>query len=250
MNTTDTEQKPATVSFSRAKQTLAGTGTPAPTSTAVVPAAAPGAVTTPGNPAQGLVGEFDSSDLKKPPVLKYVTGNAELAAENPEWANKFVWDGAICFGAEVVVIPTRVTKTYREKRPYPDNNPTPPASFKTKAEADASGLPIVDVGLVELLIELTKEQSELAPAQSWVVDLGGKPYLPAVGWYQATAYDVVRTLVSDYGRHLKGRFANGQYKLQTKVFQGKTGPYRAPVLKAHGATPKEVSDAIAAEFKI
>ena len=163
------EQKPATVSFSRAKQTLAA-APPQPQSTAVVPAAAaPGALTTPGNPAQGLVGEFDSSDLKKPPVLKYVTGNAELATENPEWANKFVWDGAICFGAEVVVIPTRVTKTYREKRPYPDNNPTPPASFKTKAEADASGLPIVDVGLVEFLIELTKEQAESAPAQAnWV----------------------------------------------------------------------------------
>ena len=243
------EQKPAIVSFSRAKQTLAA-APPQPQSTAVVPAAAPGALTTPGNPAQGLVGEFDSSDLKKPPVLKYVTGNAELAAENPEWANKFVWDGAICFGPEVVVIPTRLTKNYREKRPYPDNNPTPPASFKTKAEAEASGLPIVDVGLVEFLIELTKEQAALAPAQSWVVDLGGKPYLPAVSWFQNTAYEVVRTLVSDYGRHLKGRFANGQYKLQTKVFQGKTGPYRAPVLKAHGATPKEVSDAIAAEFKI
>lgn len=247
---TDTEQKPATVSFSRAKQTLAAQA-PANPNTAVVPAAGTGgALTTPGNPAQGLVGEFDSSDLKKPPVLKYVTGNAELATENPEWANKFVWDGAICFGAEVVVIPTRVTKTYREKRPYPDNNPTPPASFKTKAEADASGLLIVDVGLVEFLIELTADQAALAPAQSWVVELGGKHYLPAVSWFQNTAYDVVRTLVSDYGRHLKGRFASGQYKLVTKVYQGKTGPYRAPVVKAHGATPKEVSDAIAAEFKI
>jgi hypothetical protein len=245
----DTEQKPATVSFSRAKQTLAAQP-PANPSTAVVPATAPGALTTPGNPAAGVVGEFDSTDLRRPPVLKFITGNSETATENPEWANRFCWDGALCLGSEIVIVPTKLVKTYREARPWPDKNPTPPASFKTKTEAEASGLDWLPVGIVEMLVELTPEQAAMAPAESWKTELAGKTYVPAVGFFQKTAYDVAKILLHDHDHHLKGRLANGQYKLYAKRIIGKTGPYLSPSLRSHGATSPELRDAIAAEFKI
>lgn len=248
MSATD-ETKPATVSFSRAKQAAAAANaTPAPVS---VPATVNSetAVAAPAQPNSSFVGEFTSTDMLRPPSLKYVSGNGDLAVQNPEWRDRYVWDGAICLGTECVVIPTKCVKFYREAREWGDPNPTPPATFKTKAEADASGLEIMDVACIELLVELNDAQAAMEPTQSWATPLGGKTYLPAVFWVQKTSYDCARTL-AHMGPRLGGRLANGQFKLSSKVIQGKKGPYRSPDMKLHGKTPPEVSEAILKEFKI
>lgn len=248
--TQENETKPATVSFSRAKQ-VAGVKAPAPpeSGTAIVPANTNTAVGS-VDPGGCLVGEFDSSILRKPPVIALVSGNSTVALENPEWLGQFVWDKAVALGKEAVIIPTRMTNSFKEDRPFADKNPTPPAFFKNIAEAKASGLKYMAVAVVEMLIELTPEQAKLGPLEAHKVSLAGKDYLPATLWVQKTSYDVARTLVEDLKRWLGGRFANGQYKLTTRVCQGPSGPYRSPILKAHGKTPQDVSEAIHAEFSI
>jgi len=245
------EQKPATVSFSRAKQTLAAAPPPNP-STAVVPAAAPGALTTPGNPAEDgpNVGEWDSVRLNRPPALKLFTVKAPTYLDNKEWVDTFVWDSAVSLGKACVVIPTKQTLMYKEKRADGDKNPTPPSMFKTKAEAEESGLDYVALSCAEILIECSDAVAAMAPVQTHLTTLAGKNYLPAVIWLQGTAFRIARTWYSDFGKWLKSRYANGQYRLYATRETGTHGPYMAAQCKAHGATPQEIRDAIAAEFKI
>ncbi len=252
MNTANEETKPATVSFSRAKQ-VAGAKAPAPAgapTAAVVPADTNTAVAVPDDGGGCVVGEFSSAILKKPPVIKLVSGNSEAALTSPEWIGQFIWDNAVALGKELVIIPTRLTNSFKEDRPFGDKNPTPPAHFKTYAEARASGLKIMDVAIIEMLIELAPEQAKLEPLEAHKVSLAGKEYLPATMWVQKTAYDCARTLVHDFKKWLGGRLANGQYKLSVKIINGASGPFRSPTMKAHGKTPADVSDAIAAEFSI
>lgn len=236
-----------TVSWSKAKTPTASTdetstaAAETPSSTAVATVPKGNTAVVPANTAPDYEGEWSPS-MNKDPYLSLFSNKSDNADEFPEWIGTYVVAKKFSLGKEIVAIPVMLKNWFEEKTEFGSGDI--PDRWNTSAEAIASGKEYQTVGEVQFLVEVPEAKAGEDIVQDHAVEYGGKLYVPVKYTCRKTAFNTVYAQIrTDKNRWLKGRYANGQYRLGITK---KTSPvaYLAPTIRNAGATPEAVSNDI------
>lgn len=222
----------------------------------VVTTVSPGTALVPANPPSSkyiedsqMSGEFGNSDISVP-FLKIGHKTSKGSDEIEGLIGSFVFADNVLFGKNtpITVAFLRMAKYYMERVDYEDK--TIPKKFRTRAEADASGVEYEEHAILDLLIEIAAEKAaEFEEHISLSAD--GKDYIAARMDVKTRGYrNTVGVLLRDKDGWLKGTFANGKYVMSAdKRTDGKNTWY-VPLLKAAGPTSKDLRDEVKSRYGI
>ena len=168
-----------------------------------------------------------------------------LCDDHPEWIGTWIYDKSVPLGAEIRVIFTHMRKFYEEVTEFGDG--TIPSTWKTAAEAEASGLEFRDAAEFEVLIQYAGDPEGLDSVKA----PGGRNFLRARWTVRSSAYGrTVKILMKDYTGWLKGDLASGYYRIVTEKKTGNGNSWHVPIMKADGAVEQDVRGLLASEFGV
>lgn len=189
------------------------------------------------NPASAPMefeGDWNARDVATP-LLQILQPNSNLVEEFPTNIGDFLYDKTFSLGTEMKVIFTTLAKKYQEVKEFDENMPQ---TFDSLDEAKAAAVPVKEMCIATLAIEVPKdhEHADLA-----MIEVGDKAYFVGKWYLNGRAFSLARTINKDYmssfgGGHLYSRFYN--VTSVKKPARGK--PFRVPVPKLSDPVPEEV----------
>lgn len=191
-------------------------------------------------------GEFSNKDVSIP-YLKLGHATTKGFSDNPAMLGCFVYAEGTVLGKSITVIFLRMGKSYLEKTDYGDDRIA--QKWTRVADAEASGLEFVEHVLLDLLIEVPKDRTDLEDLI--YTSVGGTDFLAArLDTKTRAMRNTAGVLLRDKDAWLQGMFKNGKYTMSAdKKTDGKNTWY-VPILKACGPTSKELRDEIQTRFGI
>lgn len=194
-------------------------------------------------------GEWDAS-MNRDPYMSLFSNRSEQASELPEWIGQWVVKKEVAIGKEIVFIPVFLRHWFEEETEFGSGEI--PERWDTVSEARVSGKKYKMVGEIQMLVEVPEAKKDDMALSQYTADFAGKWFIPVKYMCRSTAFSVVYSeLRSAHPKNfLKGRYANGMYRLSSDKKPHPKGAYLVPKLRIAGATPQDISDAIREKFKV
>jgi len=197
------------------------------------------------NTAQ-MEGEFSNKDVSIP-YLKIGHATSKGASDNPAMIGQFVYAEGTLLGKSLTAVFLRMSKSYLQKVEYGDT--TIPQRWTRIADAQASGLDFEEHVMLDLLIEVPKDRTDLEDLI--YTSVGDTDFMAArLDTKTRAMRNTAGVLLRDKDAWLQGFFKNGKYTMSVDKKTDGKNTWFVPILKACGPTSKEVRDEINTRFGI
>ena len=181
-------------------------------------------------------GEWDVSDVEVP-RLSIIQPTSGTVSEFPSHIGEFLFDKHVPLGENMKVIFLRFQKKLQEIKEFDENMPL---TFDTAAEAKAAGVPVKEMAIVTLAIEVGGDHPAF---ESSLVESGGNGYLVVEWFLQGRSYGLARTVQKDVMSAFKGAPLYSRfYDVESEKKPARGKPFRVPKPRLAGPVPKAVID--------